>query len=71
MDTRGDTYAGYIEAFQIFAKYAPDDTYVLQPAHDVVYSGPDPSLVSADDLKRLEELGWSPENDTGCFYKFT
>ena len=72
MNTEKHTYKAWIEAFQIFDKYTPDDTYVVNPEHDVVYTGCNPELVSDEDKKRLKELGFHP-SDTGldCFYIFT
>ncbi len=66
-----NTYRGWIEAFTIFDKYEPEAIYVVQPDHDIVYSGPNPDKVSEEDKARLEELGWLVDEDLECFSKFT
>lgn len=54
----------WIESFQIFEKYP---CYGLDAAeHDEVYGGPKPEVVTPEDRKRLEELGWS-DYGTGNF----
>lgn len=58
----------WIESLEIFKKY--DDTDGLSGAeHDEVFGGPDPEVVSAEDLKRLEELGWY-DSEYGGFQAF-
>jgi hypothetical protein len=60
----------WIEAFQIFAKYVPEDEYFEVAAeHDEIYAGPNPEKVTPEDKARLEELGWHDFED-GCFKKF-
>ncbi len=71
MKLDGNTYQGWIKAFQIFAKYKPNQISPVQPAHDIVYSGCDPLLVSDEDKAILDELGWGVEDQYECFYKFT
>lgn len=65
-------YKEWIEALQIFDKYEPNSSYVMQPDHDIIYTGCNPDLVSDEDKKRLKELGFHP-SDTGldCFYMNT
>ena len=65
-------YKQWIEALQIFDKYEPDVSHVMQPDHDIIYTGCNPDLVSDEDRARLKELGFHP-SDTGleCFYIFT
>ena len=53
----GRTWAGYAEAFAIFAKYEGQGVCA---EHDEIDAGPDPSVVSEVDKKRLLELGWRP-----------
>ena len=66
-----NTYEGWIEALTIFNKYEPDAFYPVQPGHDIIYSGPDPEIVDAEDRARLAELGWHVDEDFECFCKFT
>ena len=63
-------YVGWAEAFTIFAKYAEGDIDGVCAEHDEVYAGPSPSVVSDEDKRRLEALGWR-ENRNDCFSKFT
>lgn len=64
------TYAGWIEALTIFAKY--NSGYAeFSSEHDQLYGGVNPELVSAEDIARLDELGWHVEEHYECFYKFT
>lgn len=63
------TYAKWIEAFQIFAKYDPEGTDVAAE-HDEMWAGPDPSVVSPEDKARLEELGWRDYEDGNGFHAF-
>jgi hypothetical protein len=76
MKTSKRTYAEYAEAFTIFAKYE-EGSFGTDAEHDVIFSGPHYSHVSADDLRRLDELGWRPgdgldgHEDCERFYKYT
>ena len=63
------TYARLTEAVAIFARYPGDDSIAAQ--HDELYAGPDPTLVSAEDLARLDVLGWFPNDRHACFQAFT
>lgn len=57
-----------IEALQIFLKYGnPSRPTVC--AHDTLFVLIDPELVSDEDIKRLDELGFFP-NDVGGFSSF-
>jgi hypothetical protein len=62
------SWADYAEAFTIFAKYG-DGEWATNPGHDEIWSGPNPEIVSDEDKKRLEELGWMVEDE--CFRVFT
>jgi hypothetical protein len=63
-----------IEALQIFLKYANDDRNPCHCEHDVLYigSGIDLKMVSDEDLKRLDELGffWSESDDSFISFRF-
>lgn len=65
------TYDAMLESIQIFRKYASAGTeeFPLHPAHDQLYAGPNPEIVSDEDTARLEELGWLVEEDS--FFIFT
>lgn len=65
----GDTYAGWAESFGIFAKYQPDTYADIAAEHDEFWAGPNASMVSAEDRKRLEELGWMAD-DEGMFHRY-
>lgn len=58
-------YREMAEAFTIFAKY---DTGWIQGEHDEIFAGPNPKDVSADDRKRLKQLGWSKHDGDGFRY---
>lgn len=53
-----------IEALQIFLKYSKDK-YPTNCSHDKLYVNVDPDLVSAEDKIRLEELGFTPDEESG------
>ncbi len=55
-----------LKAFTIFAKYNAEDN--VSAGHDEIWAGPDPEVVSAEDLAILESLGWYPHDE--CFRKF-
>lgn len=64
------TYADYAEAFTIMAKYATNDYASVAVEHDIIYAGHDVESVTREDLERLEELGWTIDDDLECFYHF-
>jgi hypothetical protein len=66
-----NTYKALIEAFQIFDKYQPDETFVVSAEHDIIYTGCSPDLVSDDDKKRLAELGFHIDEHLDSFYMHT
>jgi hypothetical protein len=63
-----DTWETWIEAFGIFARYTHIPHVAVE--HDIIYAGSDPDLVSTEDRERLEQLGWFPAGQFGCFQKF-
>lgn len=64
------SFAAMAEAFTIFAKYEPSDGLPhLAVEHDIIYSGPEPAVVSVEDIKRLEELDWDVDEQLECFTK--
>ena len=65
------TYSEITEGFAIFAKYG-DDGSNFEAGHDVIYAGPyDTSAVSAEDLAKLNALGWRKDTENGGgFCKF-
>jgi len=63
-------YAEWAEAFTIFESYV-DMNAGVSAHHDIVYAGPSPSRVSQEDQERLAKLGWRPDEEGDCFYKFT
>ncbi|MFA5132550.1 MAG: hypothetical protein WC444_04510 [Candidatus Paceibacterota bacterium] len=65
--------SGLIEALNIFKKYAINEhgeekSYVTSAEHDVIYVNVDPENVRDEDKKRLEELGWNPDEGVGFRY---
>lgn len=52
-----------LESFTIFHKYDAD--HIHQASHDQIWAGPPVDEVSEEDLKRLSELKWIPDDD--CF----
>lgn len=70
---RGETRAGSLMlGLAIFATYADRDQCAVDVAaeHDVIYAGPSAGIVSAEDRRRLEELGWHLESDGEGFALF-
>lgn len=64
------TWAEFAEAFTIFAKYG-DEEYSTQADHEEIFAGPNPTIVSAEDRARLEELGWMEcGEEFNCFHIF-
>jgi hypothetical protein len=55
-----------IEALQILLKYK-DDEFPTGCEHDEFYVYVDPDLVSVEDTKRLEELGFYASGFNECF----
>jgi hypothetical protein len=60
-----------IKALQIFLKYGNPD-YPTHCEHDELFIDIDPELVSEEDKKVLDELGFFPNDYNGYFssYKF-
>lgn len=59
-----------IEALTIFAKYT-DDHAPTACEHDVLYVFVNPGKVHTDDLRRLAQLSFTVESETGdCFKSF-
>lgn len=71
-DPKSHLWAGYAEAFSIFARYSPPDSSVddVCAIHDELLAGPDVGVVSEADKARLKKLGWSPCREGG-WRKFT
>ncbi len=63
-------WAGWSEAFAIFAKYSEPGTDFVGTDHYGVYAGPEANKVSVEDRRRLCELGWRPNDQRCCFYAF-
>jgi len=68
LDPFARTYAGWAEAFSIFARY-PDDEPGVAVERDKILAGPDPNIVSLPDLARLLALGWYSDDTLECFYR--
>lgn len=65
----GGNWIKYAEAFTIFAKY---ETRLGKVAaeHDEIYAGPQKDVVSEEDAKRLDELGWHWDSYCDSWRKF-
>ena len=64
MTTANRTINDYLEALQIFQRYAkdPNQGWVLHAEHDILYLIADINDVMAEaDATRLNELGWNFE----------
>jgi hypothetical protein len=61
-----------IEALQLLATYMDSKrhSYPTSCEHDVLYVMVDPSVVSPDDIARLEELDFHVDEDLNVFYSF-
>lgn len=60
-----------LEAITIMAKYIDDTRWPTNCSHDTLrFNTIDNTLVSEEDIKRLEELGFEKDDDTGGFYSF-
>lgn len=51
-----------IKALQIFLKYG-NPAYPTNCSHDKLYVDIDPEKVSEEDIKALDELGFSPSDE--------
>jgi hypothetical protein len=65
-----ETFKHWAEAFEIFYRYDQSADGHVASEHDRIFAGPDPDLVTREDRKRLEELGWTASAEYGCFYKW-
>lgn len=65
-------YDKFIEGLQILNKYfdKPKEEY-FSAEHDVIYFGPDPSIVSPEDITKLEDYGFNVDKSLDCFYYYT
>lgn len=61
-----------IEALQIFAKYVEtrNRKYPTHCEHDELFVLVNPDSVSAEDIARLDELGFQPCHDLPCFVSY-
>lgn len=54
------TYKEFIRAFEIFARYEPDNKYPIGCEHDILYAAEiKPDKMSKEDVQELHELGWT------------
>lgn len=58
-----------IKALQILLKYG-NPTHPTHCEHDEMTVDIDPSLVSEEDIKELDDLGFFPDEDEGDFKSF-
>jgi len=56
-------------ALSIFKSYGGSQW--LSAEHDEIHAGPDPKIVSKEHIRKLEALGWHPDESYGSFYYFT
>lgn len=58
-----------IKALQIFLKYG-NKNYPTSCGHYILYVDVDPSVVSDEDKKVLDELGFFVDDENDCFASF-
>ena len=58
-----------IKALLIFLKYG-NKKYPTSCEHDILYVDIDPSVVSYEDKKTLDELGFFVDDENDCFASF-
>ena len=58
-----------IKALQILSKYT-GSKHATHCEHDVLYVTVDPSLVSDEDKKKLDEMGFFVDSEFDCFASF-
>lgn len=58
-----------IKALQIFLKYG-NKKYPTSCEHDILYVDIDPGVVSYEDKKTLDELGFFVDDENDCFASF-
>lgn len=58
-----------IKALHIFLKYG-NKNYPTFCEHDILYVDVDPSVVSDEDKKVLDELGFFVDDENDCFASF-
>jgi hypothetical protein len=63
-----DNYKSITQGLAIFSRYEEDPGYFMAE-HEEIWAGPNPSVVSTEDIALLDELGWQPW-DTGNFHKY-
>lgn len=61
------SFSGSIEALTIFLKYG-DVSHPTNCVYDKLIVCVDPSVVSPEDITRLEELGFTADTSEDCFY---
>jgi hypothetical protein len=74
VEIKNKQYRELAEALAIFDRYMPEGEYgEFHAEHDQIWAGPnDYEAVSPEDIARLEELGWYPDEGNGSgFYAFT
>jgi hypothetical protein len=60
----------FLRGYTILRQYEDDPE--MSAEHDVLYIGEtDPIVMTQEDRKTLDELGWGWNNDLGCWYYFT
>lgn len=64
----GTLMAQVITGLSLIIEHEPDAQ--LNWEHDVIYAGDLTKNYSADDIRRLEELGWGINAEYDCFYHF-
>ncbi len=65
-----NVYQEMARAMEIFASYPVNRGGNVSAAHDEIWAGPDPTVVSAEHLAELEQLGWRASESHETFHKF-
>ena len=76
------TFAEVSEGLTILAKYVESTSHAIAAEHDIIYAGPDETLINEDDEEsngsvvseedatRLRELGWHIDSETTSWARF-
>lgn len=73
-DQRSRSYAGFVAAIEIFAKYEKGgmlSKFIFEAEHDVIYSHVDTSLTNEEEGELLKALGWHEDSDINVWAYFT
>jgi hypothetical protein len=65
-------YKAWAEAFTIFAKYEPEETFCVSAEHDTIYAGRiHPDKMEESDANQLKFLKWAWSENLECWSRFS